>query len=389
MSAYRYGVLGAGRQGTAAAYDLVVRGEAAAVTLADADAGRAAAAAERVNRLSATELARPALLDATDGRALRAMLEPLDAIVSALPYHHNLRVAEAAVETRTHHCDLGGNTPIVLQELELDERARAAGVAVVPDCGEAPGMANNLLAYAMGLLDRPRDALVLDGGIPLEPEPPWNYVVTFLTEGLINEYDGSCPWIEDGRPVEVPCLDPAHDELVEIPPFGTLEALVANTGSTTTRTLGRELRSLRFKVLRWPGHAERFRAFRDLGLFSREPIEVGGQRVVPREVLLALLEPRIGARPGVRDVVICRVLVSGEKAGREATATVEAVVHPDEETGFTAMEQATGFHAAIVCHLMASGRIPPGATPNELAVDPVELVPELTRRGFLLTEKVE
>jgi len=84
------------------------------------------------------------------------MLEPLDAIVSALPYHHNLAIAEAAVDTGTHHCDLGGNTPIVLRELELDERARAAGVAVVPDCGEAPGMANNLIVYAMGLLDRPR-----------------------------------------------------------------------------------------------------------------------------------------------------------------------------------------------------------------------------------------
>ncbi len=385
---FRYGVLGAGRQGTAAAYDLAVRGEAASVTLADADAGRAAAAAERVNRLAGAEVARPALLDATDGRALRAMLEPLDAVVSALPYHLNLGVAEAAVDTRTHHCDLGGNTAIVLRELELDERARAAGVAVVPDCGEAPGMANNLLVYAIGLLDRARDVLVLDGGIPLEPEPPWNYVVTFMTEGLINEYDGTCPWIVDGRPVEVPCLDPEHDELVEIPPFGTLEALVANTGSTTTWTVGRELRSLRFKVLRWPGHAERFRAFRDLGLFSREPVELDGRRVIPREVLLALLEPRIGWRRGVRDVVICRIVATGERDGREATATVQVIVHPDEETGFTAMERATGFHAAIVCHLMASGRIAPGAVPNELAVDARALVPELTRRGFLLSEEV-
>ena len=42
---YRYGVLGAGRQGTAAAFDLAVRGEAAAVVLADLDGARAAASA--------------------------------------------------------------------------------------------------------------------------------------------------------------------------------------------------------------------------------------------------------------------------------------------------------------------------------------------------------
>ncbi len=389
MPAYRYGVLGAGRQGTAAAYDLVARGEAGSVVVADVDAGRAAAAAERVNALTGGAAARPALLDASDGRAVRSMLEPLDAIVSALPYHHNLDVAEAAVDTRTHHCDLGGNTPIVLRELELDERARAAGVALVPDCGEAPGMANNLIVYAMGLLDRPTDVLMLDGGIPLEPVPPWNYVVTFMMDGLINEYDGSCTWIVDGERVEIPCLDPGHEELVRIEPFGTLEALIANTGSTTTTTIGKDLRSLRFKILRWPGHGAQFRAFRDLGLFSREPIDVGGRAVVPRDVLLALLEPRIGGGPDTRDVVICRIVASGEKAGRPATATVDVVVHPDEETGFNAMEQSTGWHAAIVCHWMASGRIAPGATPNELAVDARALIPELTRRGFLFTEKVE
>src|SRR3972149_1585413 len=61
MPAYRYGVLGAGRQGTAAAYDLVARGEAASVILADADAGRAAAAAERVNRPTGGGAARAGL----------------------------------------------------------------------------------------------------------------------------------------------------------------------------------------------------------------------------------------------------------------------------------------------------------------------------------------
>lgn len=390
MPAYRYGVLGAGRQGTAAAYDLVARGEAASVVLADADAGRAAVAAERVNRVTGGDAARPALLDAADERAVRAMLEPLDAVVSALPYHLNLGIAEAAVDTRTHHCDLGGNTPIVLQELELDERARDAGIAIVPDCGEAPGMANNLIVYAMGLLDRPTDVLMLDGGIPLEPVPPWNYEVTFMMDGLINEYDGACTWIVDGQLVEIPCLDPEQEELVDFgPPFGRLEALIANTGSTTTRTIGRDLRSLRFKILRWPGHGAQFRAFRDLGLYSREPLDVRGTTVIPREVLLEMLEPRIGAHPEARDVVICRIVAEGDEGGSPATATVDVLVYPDVETGFTAMEQSTGWHAAIVCHWMASGRIAAGATPNELAVDAQALIPELTRRGFLFTEKVE
>ena len=64
-----------------------------------------------------------------------------------------------------------------------------------------------------------------------------------------------------------------------------------------------------------------------------------------------------------------------------ASATVDVLVYPDEGTGFNAMEQSTGWHAAIVCHWMASGRIAPGATPNELAVDANALIHELTARG--------
>jgi lysine 6-dehydrogenase len=389
MPEYRYAVLGAGRQGTAAAYDLAVRGEAASVVLADVALERAEAAATRVNRLVGGEIARPAALDGADGAAVRGLLEPVDALVSALPYTFNLGIAEAAVDTGTHHCDLGGNTPIVLRELELDERARRAGIAIVPDCGEAPGMANNLIVYAMGLLDRPEDVLMLDGGIPLESRPPWNYEVTFMMDGLINEYDGACTWIVDGEPVDIPCLDPAHEELIDLPPFGRLEALIANTGSTTTRTIGRDLRSLRFKILRWPGHGAQFRAFRDLGLYSRDPVEVGGTTVVPREVLLALLEPRIGTTENPNDVVICRIVAGGESHGRPATATVDVFVYADEATGFNAMERSTGWHAAIVCHWMASGRIAPGATPNELAVDARALIPELVERGFRFSERIE
>jgi lysine 6-dehydrogenase len=173
------------------------------------------------------------------------------------------------------------------------------------------------------------------------------------------------------------------------PPFGELEGIIANTGSTTPRTLGKDLGSLRFKILRWPGHAAQYRAFRDLGLFSREPVRVGDAMIVPREVLLSLLEPRIGTKPGTRDVVICRIIASGQKDGHPATATVDVFVDPNDELGFTAMEQATGWHAAIVCHMMASRRIAPGATPNELAVDAKALIPELVERGFRFSEKVE
>jgi lysine 6-dehydrogenase len=386
VTAYRYGILGAGRQGTAVAYDLIVRGEAGSVLMGDIDLAAARRAADRVNELSVSDAVAATHLDATDGSSLVEFLRPLDAFVSSASYRFNYEVAEAALEAGTHMCDLGGNTAIVWRQLSLDGLARERGVCIVPDCGEAPGLASNLMAYGLGQLDEAEELVLYDGGLPADPVPPWNYSLTFNVDGLTNEYDGTTTWRVDGELVEVQCLDPAHDESIDFgPPLGVLEAFAAATGSTTAHTLGERVRTLKAKVVRYPGHAAQFRAFRDLGLFSQDPVQVSGDLVVPREAFHALLEPRIRARPGERDVVVAKVVARGRRRGRPSQVTVDLRVYPDNDLGFTAMEQATGWHAAIVCHLMASGGISPGATPVELAVEPSVMVEALRARGFQLS----
>jgi lysine 6-dehydrogenase len=388
--AFAYGILGAGRQGTAAAYDLAVRGEAASIVLADVDEARAEAAAARVNELAGRAVAGGLRLDVTDSPALLDYLRPLDAAIGAISYKLSLRLTEAAIEARTDWCDLGGNTSVVREQLALDHRARAAGIRIVPDCGEAPGLASNLMAYAMSLLDEPEDLVLLDGGLPLHPTPPWNYRLTFSMDGLTNEYAGGSTYIRDGRPVEVDSFDPAEYELVDLgEPVGTLEAFSTGGASTTPWTLGKRLRSMRNKVVRYPGHVAVWKGFMEAGLFSEEPIRVGNQDVVPRQVFHALIEPQIRADESVDDIVIAHVIVTGRKAGRPTRAVVDMRVVRDRKLGFFAMEETTGWHAAIVAHLMARGRIALGAAPVELATDGAEMVAELRARGFPVTESVE
>jgi lysine 6-dehydrogenase len=386
---YRYGVLGSGRQGTAAAYDLVVRGNAASVALADVDRTAVQSAAARVNELVGETRATAQVVDLRDAGATSRFLAPLDAAISSASYRFNLALSALAIEARTHLCDLGGNLTVVRSQLELHDRAREAGVAIVPDCGEAPGLSSNLMARAKGLLDRTDELLLLDGGLPEKPEPPWSYALTFNVDGLTNEYDGTTTIVRDGEVVEVQCFHPDEYERFDFgPPFGELEAFVAGGGSTTPWTLGGGLRSLKNKVLRYPGHAAQFAAFRDLGLFGEEPVDAGAQSVVPRDVFHALLEPRIRAAHDTRDVVVARAVARGTKDRRPATATVELRATYDDELGFTAMQETTGWHAAIVCSMAATGEISPGAVPLELAVDPARMVGELSRRGFDVTEEV-
>lgn len=105
---YKYAVLGAGRQGTACAYDMIKFGEADSVLLADQSLEAAQAAAGRVNELLATDKATGIQLDVTDKDALMEVLTGIDAFLSAVPYYFNLEIAKVAVQAKASMCDLGG-----------------------------------------------------------------------------------------------------------------------------------------------------------------------------------------------------------------------------------------------------------------------------------------
>jgi lysine 6-dehydrogenase len=385
-----YAVVGAGRQGTAAAYDMARFGDASAVYVADADPEAARRAADRVNDLIGTGIARPAQVDVTDAPSLRAFLEPVDAFLSAVPYWLNPGITLVAIEARASMTDLGGNTDLVRRQLLLSPEAEASGIAIVPDCGQVPGMGTSLTVYAMSLLDETDEVTFWDGGNPLHPRPPFNYILTFNIAGLTNEYYGVAHFLRDGQRVEVPTFRDEDYETVDFPePIGRMEAFVAGGGTSTMPwTFEGKLRTLWNKTLRWPGHFAEWKAYMQAGLLETEPIDVGGVPIVPRDVLHALLDPKIRARPGEPDLVIVRVLAKGRKDGRPAEALVELIDRYDGSTGFTAMERTTGWDGSIKAIMNAHGLTPRGANPAELAVPGPAYAAELRRRGFSLTESV-
>ena len=387
---YRYAIIGAGRQGTAAAYDLGRFGEAEAILIADSDPQAAERAARRVNGLLKRDLAQAVTADASDPHTLAGDLRAgrVQAFLSAVPYFFNLGLTHAAIQAGAGMTDLGGNSDVVLQQLELASEAQAAGISIVPDCGQVPGMGTSLILYAIEHLDEPRDVFMWDAGLPQTPQPPWNYRLTFSIEGLTNEYDGDALYIRDGQTVRVPALE----ELEEVdfpPPLGRLEGFTSSGGLTTAaRTFAGRLRTLQNKTLRYPGHFALLKTIQQLGLLRLEPVTVDGQPVVPRHVLHALWEPQIRADPTTRDVIIIRILATGRTNGRNAEVWVDLIHEYDEGTGFTAMEQGTGWHAAIMTAAIGRGRVPKGVVPVESAMSGSEFVAEAEKRGFQITLEV-
>ena len=295
-------VLGAGRMGLGAAYDLAHNSEGVElVTVADVDEGRARAVAETLRDARV----RPAHVDVEDRARVVELMRGHDSALSCVTYFHNLSLARAAVEAGTHFCDLGGNNAVVDSELALDAEARQAGVNIIPDCGLAPGMVSVLAAHGAARFEELDEIHIRVGGLPQQPRPPLDYQIVFSVEGLINEYVERARVIREGRLTEVESL--TEIESLDFPaPYGRMEAFQTSGGtSTLPETFLGKVRQLDYKTIRYPGHCERFKLLVDLGLASSEEVEAGGTRVAPRRLLGELLNRHLPADEP--DVVLIRL----------------------------------------------------------------------------------
>jgi lysine 6-dehydrogenase len=387
---YTYAVVGGGRQGTAAAFDMARFGDAEKVLIADIDRRAAEASAQRVNTLLNTRIAEAVQLDVTDQEELESFLTGVDSFLSAVPYWFNPAITEVAIRARACMCDLGGNTDLVREQLKLDGSARKAGIAVIPDCGQVPGMGTSLAVYAMSLLDRTDHVYMWDGGNDQHPKPPFNYVCTFNIAGLTNEYYGEAVFLRDGKVTRVPTFQKEDYEEIEFPePIGRMEAFVAGGGTSTAPwTFEGKIQTYQNKTLRWKGHFEQWKTVIDMGLMDLEPVNINGVEVSPRDVLHACVGPKIMATENDRDFVIVRIKALGEKDGKPAEVLVEVIDFYDEKTGFTAMERTTGWHGAIVAIMNARRQTPRGVNPVEIGVPARLFVEEMKRRGFSVTEEL-
>ena len=376
-------VLGAGLQGSACAYDLLQNPAISEVCLADRDSSALPAFLAPYKGNARLRLL---TLDARDHAATRVAIDGVQAVMCALPYYFNLDMTRLAIDAGVHFADLGGNTGIVHQQKALGAGARARGITVVPDCGLAPGMVNILAQIGISRLDEVRRVRIFVGGLPQKPEGALKYQIVYSLEGVLDYYTTLSWVLRDGKPTQVMALS-EREPVVFAPPVGELEAFHTAGGLSTmsSRYEGR-IPTMEYKTLRYPGHAHIMEAIRDLGLLSLEPLEVKGQRVVPRDVAVAAMTPHL-RKPDAKDLVAVRVIVEGVKAAKPVTHSWELIDRYDDETHISAMERSTGFSLSITGQLQAAGAVtPPGVhTPDE-CMPGERYVAELAARGIVIRE---
>lgn len=375
-----FAILGSGMQGTAAAYDLAKFADPEQIYVGDASYQQALNCASRINGLVGREVCTPVHVNALDSKSLAAFLEEADIVLSCLPYWMHPIVAETAIETMTDMVDLGGNTDITLKTLSMGDKAAEAGVTLVPDCGLAPGLVNNLGCCIIETLDSTESVKLYCGVLPQNPQPPFNYKLTFNMEGLVTEYDYEAIVLRDGVIKKVPTLD--EKETLHIKELGEMEAFTTSGGtSTAPYTFEGKVRNYEYKTIRYPGHCHLMRIFKDFGFWSEAETDVKGVKVRPKDVFNTVFGPEL-AKFVDKDLCAVRGWGKGIKDGRQTTIQIDLFDRQCDETGFTSMERLTGFSMSIIAQEVVQGRVEKGGVRYEKAMSGRAFLNELSRRGI-------
>jgi saccharopine dehydrogenase-like NADP-dependent oxidoreductase len=363
-------VLGCGMQGRAAAEDLCRSGHE--VTVLDLDR-------DNLRRLRKKKNIKTLAFDVTDRKKLIPLIADHDTVLGALPAALGLYSMECALEAGVDIADMSysGADPFM-----LDRAAKKAKVRIVPDAGFAPGLSNILAGEAYRELGRADLIKIMVGGMPQNPEPPFNYRITWSPQDLVAEYTRPARLFRNFRVVTVKALTGIEEFVV--PGIGRLECFYTDGLRTLLRTF-RRVRNMEEKTIRYPGHADIFREFIGRGFMSERPFRRTDPAVTPRAVALEYLRIVL-SRGDEKDV---SVLIVEVRSGRRRTGYL-CIDRFDERKKMTSMARMTGFTGSIIAQCIKSypgyGVIAPELLGiNKGTCDYIRK--ELKKRGIRITGK--
>ncbi len=145
------------------------------------------------------------------------------------------------------------------------------------------------------------------------------------------------------------------------------------------------------KTIRWPGHWTSVDTLKQCGLLDMYPVEFDGKKIVPREFVLSLIEPRLYPSEGDTDVCVMWNTVMGTKDGKKVRIDYYMWDEADQENGISSMARVTGFPAAIGAILIGKREIRrTGIVPPEDCIEGNiyrKFLDELRRRNIGVIEE--
>lgn len=344
-------VLGGGLVGNAIVKDLAAT-PAFSVTLIDANPAT-------LQRLTTEASVRGVTADLNALADFSELLADADLVVCAVPGFMGYGTLQKIITAGKHVVDISFFPE---DPFQLDALAQEQGVTAVVDCGVAPGLSNIIFGDLTRRLDHIDCYECYVGGLPQTRQWPFEYKAVFSPVDVLEEYTRPARYVEYGREVVRPALSDV--ELRDFPQIGTLEAFNTDGLRTLARTMNAPF--MKEKTLRYPGHANLMRVFRESGFLATTPIEVDGVSVTPLRLTAKLLFDQWRLQPGEHDLTVLQLVVTGAEHGHRVRYVYDLLDRFDAATGVTSMARTTGYTCTAVARLVASGAFRrPGICPPE------------------------
>jgi lysine 6-dehydrogenase len=285
--------------------------------------------------------------DLSTEKGVTRAVEDADIVIGSVPYNLGYKMLESVIRAGKNIVDI---SYCIEDPFNLDDLAKEKGVTAVVDCGVSPGMSNIILGDHMRTMNVSRFECYV-GGVPKTRQAPFEYKSPFPVFEVLEEYAESGTLVEDGKVVVRPLL--AETITIDVDKVGTMACLNSDGLRTLLRTT--DIPNMFEKTLRYPGHVELMRIFKDAGFLNMSPIQVEGASVRPIDVTASLLSPLWKYEPGEADITVMRLVISGVEDGKPVTYTHDLYDEYDPETGALSMARTTGYTCNAVTRLVLEG----------------------------------
>jgi saccharopine dehydrogenase-like NADP-dependent oxidoreductase len=108
------------------------------------------------------------------------------------------------------------------------------------------------------------------------------------------------------------------------------------------------------KTLRYPGHVDKMKFLREMGLFSENVIDVNGVSIRPIDLTAKLMFPMWELKAGEEDLTVMKIIVSGQIGGKTKTYTYYLFDSFDTTTQVHSMARTTGYTATMAVRMLAA-----------------------------------
>ena len=266
---------------------------------------------------------------------IKKVVKNYDLVICALPGFMGFKALKSIINSGKNVVDISffPEDPFL-----LDEPAKKKDVTAIVDCGVAPGFANIVLGYHNKRM-KISNYKCLVGGLPYKRDWPFEYKAFFSPIDVIEEYTRTARIVVDGKIVEKPAL--SDPEIINFKEVGDLEAF--NTDGLRSLLNTMKIPNMIEKTMRYPGHIDLMKIFREVGLFNEKEIEVNGKKIKPVDLTAKLLFPFWLPDNAEKDFTVLDILIEGNENGKKTSHHYYVFDEYDPREDNSSMARTTGF----------------------------------------------